>query len=96
MVWNPCSLCRGITIHFAVEWLFSLRGIRINVREQGIVADTASVRLVITAALLTLMISTGTDSQYFAQHRDSIARVRFREQYRRAEHISPRRRRIVR
>ena len=28
MVWNPCSLCRGITIHFAVEWLFSLRGIR--------------------------------------------------------------------
>jgi hypothetical protein len=28
MAWNPCSLCRGITIHFAVEWLFSLRGIR--------------------------------------------------------------------
>src|ERR1700730_2085225 len=28
MAWNPCSLCRGITIHFALEWLFSLRGIR--------------------------------------------------------------------
>jgi hypothetical protein len=40
---------------------------RLDVREQGIVADTASVRLVIAAALLTLMISAGTDFQRFAQ-----------------------------
>jgi hypothetical protein len=34
MAWNPCSLCRGITIHFALEWLFSLRGIRRKIFEQ--------------------------------------------------------------
>jgi len=41
---------------------------RLDVREQGIVADMASERLVIAAALPTLMISAGTDFQCFAQH----------------------------
>jgi hypothetical protein len=35
MAWNPCSLCPGITIHFAVEWLFSLRGIRRQAEHEG-------------------------------------------------------------
>jgi hypothetical protein len=38
---------------------------RLDVREQGVIADAASVRLAITAALL---ISAGTDFQCFAQH----------------------------
>jgi hypothetical protein len=40
----------------------------LDVREQGIVADAASVRLVTGGALLALMISAGADFQRFTQY----------------------------
>jgi hypothetical protein len=47
---------------------FDLRVNHLDVREQGIVAHAASVRFVLGAALLALMISAGADFQRFTQH----------------------------
>jgi len=54
----------------AAIFALDLRVNDLEVHEQRIVADTASVRLITAGALLTLMISAGADSQCFTQHRD--------------------------
>ncbi|WP_353558139.1 hypothetical protein [Paraburkholderia terrae] len=38
MAWNRCSLCSGIGVRFTVEWLFDLRGIRIQALREALVA----------------------------------------------------------